>query len=177
MKRAGGLTGEVSDHKVAGVFGEAPAADAAAATVRSALELGDAQVLVVRPGDAGVGLAAEPEERGIARTIVRTHVLLGLAGAVLGGVVFAVLWSMGVPMIVQSATLAAAVLVVFGAVAGLMAGGLVSLRPDHDPYNAAIRDAHEQGRAVVIVHAFSASQCAAADEQLRRLGAQTVRTL
>src|SRR5690606_637635 len=54
MKHEQGLTGEVSDHKVLAVFEDVRRADAAARTLREALRLEDAQVIVVAPGQPGL---------------------------------------------------------------------------------------------------------------------------
>ncbi|NZA27109.1 riboflavin biosynthesis protein RibA [Luteimonas sp. SJ-92] len=177
MSAAGGLTGEASDHKVAAAFGSVAAAQAAATGLHERLALAIPQVRVVEPGQAGLARALEPEDRGIFRTILRSHLWLGIAGAVLGGVVFAILWGIGLPLITQSPAMAAGAIVGFGAVAGLFAGGLVSLRPDHDPYVIKAREAHAAGLTVLLVHATSAEQCAQAQELLEAAGGDTMRTL
>ena len=162
MARNFSLTGEVSNSKVAAVFASEASAREVAGRVRSTLQLSDAQVQVITPADRRPGHKPGPESQGIFHTIVRAHVHLGLWGAVAGAVAFAVLWAMGLPMIVNSAALAAPVMVAFGAVAGLMLGGLVSLRPDHDPYINKVFDALGEGRSAVVVHAFSREQNAQA---------------
>lgn len=177
MKREPGLTGEVSDHKVAAVFGDVHLADGAARALRETLQLQDAQVIVVAPGQHGLDRALEPEDRGIFRTILRTHLWLGIAGAVLGLGVFAVLWTRGIPLVAQSPVAAALVISAFGAVAGLFLGGLVSLRPDHDPYIDKARQAHADGKPVVLVHAFDVDQAAAAQRALEAAGGDTIRTI
>lgn len=171
------VTGELSNSKVAAVFASEALAREAAAVVRAALQLGDAQVQVITPGDAHPGRKLEPESRGIWRTIVVAHVRLGIVGAVLGLLAFAVLYAMGLPFITQSPVFAGAVLFGFGAVAGLMLGGLVSLRPDHDPYIQAVRTGLEAGRSAVVVHAFSAEQRAQAAAALQARGGETTSTL
>lgn len=171
------VTAEVSNHKVAAVFPDAHVARQAAAAVASTLSLGGSQVQLIRPGEPHPGRKLEPESRGIWHTIVVAHVKLGIAGMVAGAVVFGVLYAMGIPFIVNSAIAALLVLVFFGGVAGLMLGGLVSLRPDHDRYVEATRDAMEEGMTTVVVHAFSAEQRAQAAEFLRSRGGEVTSTL
>lgn len=171
------LTGEVSNSKVAAIFASETAARAVAVQLQGALQLTDAQVQVITPADRRPGRKLEPESDGIFRTIIRAHVRLGLLGAVAGAVGFGVLWAMGLPMIVNSAVMAAAVMVVFGAVAGLMLGGLVSLRPDHDLYINKVFDALGEGRSAVVVHAFSHGQNAQATDLLRQASGEVVATL
>lgn len=171
------LTGEVSNGKVAAVFANETAAREVAARVRSTLQLSDAQVQVITPADRRPGHKLEPESQGIFRTIIRAHVRLGLLGVVAGAVAFGVLWTMGLPMIVNSAVMAAAVMVAFGAVAGLMLGGLVSLRPDHDLYINKVYDALGQGRSAVVVHSFSRKQNVQAEDLLKGASGEVVSTL
>ena len=80
-------------------------------------------------------------------------------------------------MIVNSAVMAAAVIVAFGVVAGLMLGGLVSLRPDHDLYINKVYEALGEGRSAVVVHAFSREQNAQAEALLRGASGEVVATL
>lgn len=171
------LTAEVSNTKVAGIFANATAARAQAARLRDALQLSEAQVQVVTPADPRPGHKLEPESHGIFRTMIRAHVVLGLTGAVVGALAFAVLFAMRIPFIVNSAVMAAAVLVAFGTVAGLMFGGLVTLRPDHDPFILKVQQALGEGRSAVVVHAFSRDEGAQARELLQDASDDVVSTL
>ena len=171
------LTSEVSNSKVAAIFADATAARAEAARVRDALQLSDAQVQVVTPADPRPGHKLEPESHGIFLTMIRAHVVLGLVGAVVGAVAFAVLLAMDIPFIVNSAVMSAALLIGFGAVAGLMFGGLVTLRPDHDPLINKVQHALGEGRSAVVVHAFSHAQSAQARDLLLQSSDDVVSTL
>lgn len=171
------LTAEVSNSKVAAIFAKEATAHEVATHLRSTLQLSDAQVQVITPADRRPGRKLEPESHGIFRTIIRAHVRLGLLGAVAGAAAFGVLWWMELPLIVNSAVMAAAVMVAFGAVAGLMLGGLVSLRPDHDRYIIKVYDALGEGRSAVIVHAFSREQSAQARDLLKEASGEVVSTL
>lgn len=171
------LTGEVSNSKLAAVFATRLAAREAAEALVAASDLQPAQVKVIGPGEADVGIKLEPEGGGIWRTIIVAHARLGVLGAVSGLVVFGVLVALGVPFVVQSPWAAGLVLAGFGAVAGLMLGGLVSLRPDHDRYVHATRDAMEAGQGTVVVHALSTAQQKMAAEFLAQHGGEVTRTL
>lgn len=177
MPEISAVTGEVSNSKVAAVFPGEAAALAAAQAVAAALDLDAAQVQVITPSEPHPGRKLEPESRGIWRTIVVAHVRLGIVGAVVGVVAFAVLYAIGLPFITASPVAAALILLGFGAVAGLMLGGLVSLRPDHDRYVEATRDAMEAGNTTVVVHAFSVEQRQQAAEFLRGQGGEVTSTL
>ena len=171
------ITAELSNSKVAAVFATESAAREAAQAVSAQLSLGAAQVQVIMPSEPHPGRKLEPESRGIWRTIVVAHIRLGIAGAVLGVLVFAALYALGLHPVVSSPLAAGLVLLFFGTVGGLMMGGLVSLRPDHDRYVEATRDAMDSGMTTVVVHAFSAEQRAQAAELLRARGGDVTSTL
>lgn len=171
------VTGEVSNSKVAAVFPSEVVAREAAEAIRAAIGLEPVQVQVITPGEPHPGRKMEPESQGILRTMIVAHVRLGIVGAALGALAFAVLYARGLPLITQSAWLAGAVMVSFGAVAGLMLGGLVSLRPDHDAYIQSVRSALAEGHSAVVVHAFSSEQRDSAAAELRARGGDTTSTL
>ena len=177
MSETSPITGELSNSKVAAVFAQESTARRAAELVVSALALEAAQVQVITPSEAHPGRKLEPESGGIWRTIVVAHVRLGIVGAVVGLSIFAALHAMGLAFIVNSPVAAALALLFFGTVAGLMLGGLVSLRPDHDRYVEATRDAMSAGRTTVVVHAFSSAQREQAAEFLRTQGGEVTSTL
>ena len=171
------VTGEVSNNKLAAVFANRRAARDAAAALCSELDLAPPQVKLITPGSTDVDIKLEPEGGGIWRTILVAHLWLGILGAVLGLVAFALLYWSGVPFIVQSPLASVLVLLFFGSTGGLLLGGLVSLRPDHDRYILATQDAIDEGRSTVVVHALSAEQNARAADFLAGRGAQVTKTL
>lgn len=171
------LTGEVSNSKVSAVFASEGAARAAAQRLKSEVGLTDAQVQVVTPMDHDPGRKLQPESHGIFRTIMIAHAKLGLGGAVLGGLAWLALRMMGVAMIVHTGWLTLIVLIIGGAMLGLMLGGLVALRPDQDAYLVSVREALKEGRCAVVVHAFDEGQKTRADAVLEQLSPETVTTL
>lgn len=78
------LFGERSLTTVAALFGQAQdARDAAGHVIRDA-HLPAKRVKVVGPGVPGVGRKLEPEQAGIAHTLIKTHLVLGIAGLIVG---------------------------------------------------------------------------------------------
>ena len=128
------FTEEVSNSKVAAIYPSNATARQQAERVKAALGLSDRQVQVLTPGDRRVGRKLEPETHGIFRTMIWAHAKLGAIGLVVGLVLYFVLRAADVAFVTQSPMLSLLMLVVYGGVAGLMLGGLVTLRPDHDPY-------------------------------------------
>lgn len=171
------ITEEVSNQKVAAIFASEAIAREQATGLRQALQLAEAQVVVVTPRSATPGRKLEPESQGIFRTMVWAHAKFGVLGALAGLVAFAILWSREVPFIVNSPLLAGFSLLFFGAIAGLMLGGLVTLRPDHDAYLMKVMGALDEGRSAVVVHAFSADQRNQAQDWLQQAGGETIATL
>ncbi|WP_374605433.1 hypothetical protein [Arenimonas sp.] len=171
------LSGEVSNSKLAAVFDNESIARAAAKAVADEVRLEAAQVKVITAEDPDTGIRLEPEGRGIWRTILLAHAWLGIAGVVVGLVAFATTMWLDVPAISASPWISFLIFAAFGGIAGLMLGGLVALRPDHDRYVLAARDAAATHRTTVVVHALSADQADHAARVLSGLGADVTRTL
>ncbi|UWX04672.1 riboflavin biosynthesis protein RibA [Pseudoxanthomonas sp. NC8] len=172
------MTGELSDSKVAAVFDGEQEARLIARQTQRTLGLSSGKVQVVTPHDARPGRKMEPEDRGIFRTLVIAHYKLGLVGIGLGLLLYVTLYAAGLEAVVASClSLAAALIIGYGGVFGLMAGGLVTLRPDHSPYVAKIRAALKEGRCAVVVHAHDDDERDRARDVLAAHGGETIRTL
>lgn len=171
------LTGEVSNSKLAAVFNTEAAARAAMAAVIADAGLQAAQVKLVTPAEPHPNIKLQPEGQGIWRTILLAHAWLGIAGVLVGGLVFAFLMWKGVTLVVSSPVVAGIAFVFLGAVGGLMLGGLVALRPDQDRYVQATHDAAASDRSTVVVHALSGAEADRANAVLARLGAEVTRSL
>lgn len=171
------LSEEVSNSKVAAIFPSASEAQNHAARLRSMLGLSERQVQVITPADGRPGRKLEPESHGIFRTMLWAHAKLGAIGAAAGALVFGAMRLLGLPFIVNSPFLSFGMLLFYGAVAGLLLGGLVTLRPDHDAYVFKVLGALREGDSAVIVHAFSVEQRDQAIKLLKTAGGETVATL
>jgi hypothetical protein len=171
------VTGEVSNSKVAAVFTNRTAASDAVVALLVDSDVESTQIKLIAPGERDIGTKLEPEGRNMFDTVLVAHARLGLLGAVGGLILFAVLNWQGVPLVANSPWAAAGACVFFGAIAGLMLGGLVALRPDHTPYIDATRAARDTGRTTVLVHALSAKQRSHAAEFLAARGGEVTQTL
>ena len=65
----------------------------------------------------------------------------------------------------------------FATAFGLFAGGLVTLRPDHDPHNLRVMEEVGKGRHAVLVHPIRHSDAARAAELLEEASGEVIRTL
>lgn len=177
MKPEVKVTGESADHKLAAVFSSETEAHRAVEALSRKTGLDDAQIKLVSPGDTHQERQIEPESGGIWRTMIRAHIWLGLAGAVAGAVLFFALYILGIEFIRQSALTAGILLTVIGGAIGLMAGGLVTLRPDHARYAQAAQSALEKGQYVLTVHAHSSDELKIVIAELEHHHARIVRTI
>lgn len=175
--------GERSVTKVAGLFSTDEAARQAAQNLVEHSPLDPSQIRVLGPSDtaatlgSGLGRAIEPDSKGIARTLVKSHLAAGLLGLIAGIVLFGVLMLIGIPAIVSSPYLSFFIIVGFGLVLGLMVGGFVSIRPDHEGVLTAVRHALDEGQWVVIAHPRNAEQTDDAVKALELGSEKVVRSL
>ena len=159
MFEQGVLLGEDFPHKVSAGFDNHSAAEEAAWSLVHKAGLPPSQIRVVRPDDTHMETKVEPETRGVARTLLKTHIVLGLGALVVGLVTAAVLVTVG-PVLTRSSPVMTFIALGFLFPAlGLMLAGAISLRPDHDPLIEKTRSASETGRWTVIAH------CADNDEK------------
>jgi len=168
MSNTTSVSGESFDHKVAAVVDTQAEADTIAQEVVAETSLEQKQVIVVSPGGSHEGHKLEPEDRGIVRTGIRAHIRLGIIGVVLGLVLFLLLLALDVGLARDNGMVAALVLMFFGGVFGLLAGGVVMLRPDHEAYLVSSQSALRKGKFVITVHARSHEQLEEAKSALGR---------
>ncbi|MFZ0789415.1 MAG: hypothetical protein WAM94_07310, partial [Chromatiaceae bacterium] len=140
------IFGERYLSRVGAEFKSANQARHAAAKLVAEVGLPCRQVRVVEPHDRSVSRKLEPEPGGIARTLVRSHLTLGIAGGVLGLVTALVLIGSGIDAVASSPVYSIGVLASFGAILGMLLAGLVSLRPDHDLVIDQVEKAANEGR-------------------------------
>ncbi|MBV6274295.1 hypothetical protein KVP09_15480 [Alcaligenaceae bacterium CGII-47] len=171
------LFGEKSTTKLAAVFDTEEQMNGVMAALSAGAQLLPAQIRVVRPGEHDFGRKLEPEGRGIVRTAVRAHIILGLAGLVIGFLVWLMFFLSGVGAIVSSPALSVGAFLFFGVIAGLLLGGLVTARPDHMLVIQHVRTAAEQGNWSLVIHPMTPQQCDAALRILEEAGAQAVRSI
>ena len=177
-----GLFGERSLTKLAAVFPTEITARETARRMAADAGLAPGQIRVLGPDAARLSrrsllsAAEEPEPSGIWRTLLRAHVVLGALGAVAGWAVCMGFMAAGNPAVTNSPRASMAVIAALGLVFGLLAGGLVALRPDHAQLFASIRSSLESGSWVVIAHPLNARQTAQASEIIVAAGRQVLRT-
>jgi anti-sigma-K factor RskA len=119
-------------------------------------------------GEGRMHVARAAESRATRKALVRWHVVLGAAGLLLGTLLGIFAWYSGAPIFGSEPVLVLFVFAGFGAVAGLLLGGLFALRPPKDWIAAAARDDALAGDYPVVVHATDREQAHKARESLTR---------
>lgn len=169
------LIGEHSSTLVAGCFGSAVHADTLAGEMRRDPRLKGA-VTIVFPGDHHIERKLEPENQGIWRTLVRSHLILGTLGV--GSGLLLAIWVMVLwPAAQSSPGFTLFFLGSLGLFLGLMAGGVVTLRPDHGWVTDRVRIWLSQGRVAVIARPTDEEAARRAFAVLSAAGGRPVRSI
>jgi len=171
------LFGERATTKIAAIYETRDAASAAAQTLSRQAGLEGSQWSLVAPHEKGFARKLEPETKGIARTGVRAHLVLGAIGLLAGVVFWAFLYGVSIAYIVSSPAASAAVIISFATILGMMMGGLVTARPDHQIVILKVRQAAEKGKWSLVLHPRNPEQCDALMKELSEAGADVARTV
>ena len=171
------LFGEKATTKLAGFFETQADLDSVSLELRRVSGMQNTQLLVVRPHAADFERRLEPETQGVVRTAVRAHLVLGALGVVAGLILWGVLYALAVPAIVSSPFYSAGAIVAFAAVGGLLLGGLITARPDHQIVIQAVDTATKAGRWSLVMHPRDEDQCKSAQSVLAAAEVETVRSI
>jgi hypothetical protein len=168
--------GERSLTVVAASFEDREGAERAATVlVRDTPEL-RGEVAVIPPGDPLLDRKLEPENRGIWRTLVRSHVLFAGVGLAVG---VAVAWL--AIAIWPAAALSPAYTLLFatvvGAFAGMISAGQLTVRPDHGYVIDKVHEFVRAGRWAVVARPLNEACSKAAYAKLLSLDGGAVRSL
>jgi len=164
------LVADENPHKVGAAFPEREdASKARDALVRNS-SIDRSRISLVDPESGQGERLVEPEPATVHRTLVRSHVWLGSIGLVLGLALAAILLSIDFPLVASSPVLGVSVLGFFGAIGGLLIGGFIALRPDHDSLIDRTREASDEGEWMVVVHAENSDEKQQAKQVLNKMG-------
>ncbi|MGX6568025.1 riboflavin biosynthesis protein RibA [Cupriavidus necator] len=170
------LNAEQASTKIAALFDTRSAAKDAAERVCHEAHLRRGQVRLVHPYEAHFGRKLEPENDAIARTAVRSHLMMGTLGAVVGLAIVGILHRQGVEAVMDSPGFAIGAALFLGMVFGMLLAGLVTARPDHQLVITPVREAVQHGRWALLVHPTTPQQCNEAMRALRNTTAEVLRT-
>lgn len=175
--------GEHSVTKIAGFFPDGDSAEAAANALSEAGILSPAKVRVMPPRHCPgsrvdeLDAAIEQESQGIGLTLIRSHVTLALFGLVVGGLAGASLLGSGSGL-ARTHPMAWVLSTMFvGALLGIVAAAIVTVRPDHGALIRRIRTALGRGQWAVVAHPETGDQVRRALHVLEASGVPVARTL
>src|SRR5690625_4641431 len=89
------LIGEHYGSKSVGILENQREADRIVTMLKNKIGLRSRQIRVIHPNETHYDKKLEPEIQGIARTAIRAHIILGLAGLVFGFLVWAMVFAFG----------------------------------------------------------------------------------
>lgn len=170
------LIDEKFPSKVAAAFTSGDDARAAAVQLATETGISEGQIRVVEPNDPALDRKLEPESRGIARTLVKAHVKLGIAGLITGLLIALALVMSDLELFNSSPFYTFGLAGGFGAVGGMLLAGLVSLRPDHDRLIMRVQEAARHGRWFVLVHARDHAEERKARDALKAMSDKVIGT-
>ncbi|MEX1199466.1 MAG: hypothetical protein WEB02_01635 [Methylophaga sp.] len=137
--------------KVAAIFNNEAEARAAREELINDGKFGAETVNIVTPGDDNLSKKIQPESKGIAGTIIKSHGILGVVGLLAGLIAASILIAAG-PTFTQDSPLATYFAMGFvGLLIGMMVAGAITLRPDQDPLTNETIQASQQHQWTVIV--------------------------
>ncbi len=137
--------------KVAAIFNNEAEAKRAEQDLINEGKFASKLINIVKPNDSDISKKIEPDNRGIVGTLLKSHIILGVVGILVGFILAAILVAAG-PTFAQSSPIRTYLaLGFFGLMIGMMLAGAVSLRPDHDPLITKTIEANEHDEWTVIV--------------------------
>ncbi len=146
------LIDEEFPHKVTAELSSRESAEAVMEEVAEDPELRSARLELVEPGDERLGKKLEPENRGIARSALKSHLVLGLLFLIAGLSIAWLLVTFGPPVTRSNPVEVFIALALVPTLVGMLLAGALTLRPDHDPMIYATRRAADAGYWTVVVH-------------------------
>ncbi|HLU20594.1 MAG TPA: hypothetical protein VKZ66_11615 [Pusillimonas sp.] len=171
------LFGERATTKIAAIYDTREAAASMADSLEAIAGIKANQWMLIAPHEKGFARKLEPETQGIARTGIRAHLILGAVGLLAGVMLWLVLYFLPITYIVASPVVSAAVIISFATILGMMLGGLVTARPDHQVVILKVRKAAEQGKWSLVLHPRDPRQCELLMKALLESEADVVRTV
>ena len=163
--------------KVGAAFDSVEKAELAADQLEQQFGIRFDAIEIVKPKDRSFEQKLEPEGKGIRNTVIRSNVTMGVVGVVVGGLVALCLHQLQIPMVVFSPYYTTFFVMALCGVGGLLLGGLISLRPDHDRLIQFSRQVTNQRRWMLLVHVETVEQKREVKKYLHRFSDEIVASL
>ncbi|MDP2636343.1 MULTISPECIES: ABC transporter permease [unclassified Pseudoalteromonas] len=173
------VTSSNEDHatKVAAVFESEEQANRGFETLSQDAQFEQSNINVIAPHDNNFGEKVEPEDKNIGKTLLKTHIVFGVIGLVVGLVISTAFLFIGVGFIQNFVFETYAGISTVTIFIALLVAGLMSIRPDHDPLINNVRKATSTGKWVLIVHTDSGEKTEKAETLLKPFATSISATL
>ncbi len=99
--------------------------------------------------------------------------MLGATGVIVGLLIWGVSYFAGLALIVSSPLVSGIAIVLITTLLGLLAGGVITFRPDHNAVIMPAKDASATGKWVVVAHPTTSAEAQSAEDYLRRVDEET----
>ncbi|MBO1518589.1 hypothetical protein [Oceanisphaera pacifica] len=167
------LIGEQFPHKVSATYNRQSDAEQAVKSLVDNTNIPREQIKLVHPKDPQIARKLEPEVEGVRRTFVKSHLVFGGIGFIVGIIVATLLITIG-PAITRSSPVFTYIAILFlFTLIPLLAAGLISFRPDQDPLINKTREAAQSAQWTLVAHCADQEQ----QEQATRIITPTAKTL
>lgn len=165
--------------KVSAQFPDRDAAETAYTDLQSQAGLDDAQLELIAPytPPGAADRRIQPETRQVRHSLIRWHLVLGGAGLVFGLLLAGTLINADIQLFSLSPGYTFLGLTLVMTLLGLMAGGLVSLRPDQTLLAARIKDEVKQGAWTLVAHVRDTAQKESVEALMHRRALRVQSTL
>src|SRR5699024_5257897 len=135
------------------------------------------QIKLVGPSDERYGKKLEPENDGMAKTLVRSHTSLGVGGFLLGLVLWGALYVFNTGFVRMAPASSLTAFLFFATAGGMMLGGFIAMRPDHQGVIQTVNTAVEDGEWSLVLHPQDEEQAALVTSTLNSAGVKNIRSL
>ncbi|GAB3015055.1 hypothetical protein [Bowmanella dokdonensis] len=154
--------------KVGGIFEQEAKAKQAIQSLMTEGDFRQEEVNLVPPGDKSFDEKIETDDLAVKRTLLNSHIILGLIAVLVGLGVAALLVSYGPAFTQSSPMMTFIALGILSLFLGMMLAGFISLRPDEDRLVNKVRKATLNHRWVVVVQAKDKQHAEQARNILKR---------
>lgn len=171
------ITDEKTPSRIAAIFDNQADAEKAQTLLIDSGGFAGNKINIIRPHDDSISKKLEPETAGVWHTIIKSHVVLGIIGVVVGLIAAAIAMMVGPEFLsARTGTVYFAFAMIFGML-GLMLAGFVSVRPDRDIVVMKTVEAVQNGKWALVLHTHNHSESEHAEVLLKPVAESISKTL
>ncbi len=141
--------------KVGGIFNSEYKAKATFDILNNDENFAKQSIRLIPPHDQHYDEKVEPEDKKIAKTMLKSHLVFAVVGLVVGVIIASILFLLEFEFLQQHILETYISISILCTFVGLLIAGAFSLRPDHDDLINNIREATRSGLWAIVVHTDS----------------------